>query len=64
MCRRRDDRSTQLALPPRQPRAPDRYLAEFDSRYTTCKLSDTERIDLLVSRTGGRRLMYREPAGA
>jgi len=41
-----------------------RYLAEFDSRYTTCKLSDTEWIDLLVSRTGGRRLMYREPAGA
>jgi transposase-like protein len=42
----------------------DRYLAEFDFRYTTCKLSDTERIDLLVSRTGGRRLMYREPAVA
>jgi transposase-like protein len=41
-----------------------RYLAEFDFRYTTCKLSDTERIDLLVSRTGGRRLTYREPAGA
>jgi transposase-like protein len=41
-----------------------RYLAEFDFRYTTCKLSDTERIDLLVSRAGGRRLMYSEPAGA
>jgi transposase-like protein len=41
-----------------------RYLAEFDFRYTTCKLDDVERIDLLVSRTGGRRLTYREPAGA
>jgi len=40
----------------------DRYLAEFDFRYTTCKMSDTERIDLLVSRVGGRRLMYRQPA--
>jgi transposase-like protein len=41
-----------------------RYLAEFDFRYTTCKLSDVERIDLLVSQTGGRRLMYRQPVGA
>jgi transposase-like protein len=39
-----------------------RYLAEFDFRYTTCKLSDTERIDLLVSRVAGRRLTYRQPA--
>lgn len=42
----------------------DRYLAEFDFRFSTCKLSDVERIDLLVSRVGGRRLMYSEPAGA
>ncbi|HXW59832.1 MAG TPA: IS1595 family transposase [Solirubrobacteraceae bacterium] len=42
----------------------DRYLAEFDFRYTTCKLSDTERVDLLVGRVGGRRLMYRQPAAA
>ncbi len=41
-----------------------RYLAEFDFRFSTCKLSDVERIDLLVSRVGGRRLMYSEPAGA
>ncbi len=41
-----------------------RYLAEFDFRFSTCKLTDVERIDLLVSRVGGRRLMYSEPAGA
>jgi transposase-like protein len=40
-----------------------RYLAEFDFRFSTCKLTDVERIDLLVSRVGGRRLMYSEPAG-
>ncbi len=39
----------------------DRYLAEFDFRYSTRKLTDIERIDQLVSQTGGRRLMYREP---
>ena len=42
----------------------DRYVAEFDFRFTTCKLSDTERMDILVRRTGGRRLMYRQPAEA
>jgi transposase-like protein len=41
-----------------------RYLAEFDFRYTTCKSTDTERVGMLVSRVGGRRLTYRQPAGA
>jgi transposase-like protein len=39
-----------------------RYLAEFSFRYTYRKESDTERMARLVSRTGGRRLSYREPA--
>jgi transposase-like protein len=42
----------------------DRYLAEFDFRYTTCKQTDTERMNRIISRTTGRRLMYSEPAGA
>lgn len=42
----------------------DRYLAEFDFRFSTKKLSDEEQIDLLVGRVGGRRLMYRQPAEA
>jgi transposase-like protein len=41
-----------------------RYLAEFDFRYTTCKHTDTERMARVVSQTHGRRLMYRQPAGA
>jgi len=32
----------------------ERYLAEFDFRYTTC----TERMDHIVRQTGGRRLTY------
>jgi len=39
-----------------------RYLAEFDWRYTTCKLSDTERMQGLIGSVTGRRLMYRQPA--
>jgi hypothetical protein len=42
----------------------DRYLAEFDWRYTNCKLTDTERVGVLIDRTGGRRLTYREPVEA
>jgi transposase-like protein len=42
----------------------DRYLAEFDFRFTTCKMSDSERMNRIISRTAGRRLMYREPGGA
>jgi transposase-like protein len=41
-----------------------RYLAEFDYRYTTCKLSDTERMCMLVGKVAGRRLPYRQPVGA
>jgi transposase-like protein len=40
----------------------DRYLAEFDFRFSTCKLSDTERIGRLVGQVAGRRLTYRTPA--
>jgi transposase-like protein len=39
----------------------DRYLAEFDFRFSTCKLSDTERIGKLVGQVAGRRLTYRKP---
>jgi transposase-like protein len=35
-----------------------RYLAEFDFRYSTRKLSDTARMEQLVSQTTGRRLTY------
>jgi transposase-like protein len=42
----------------------DRYLAEFDFRYSTCKQTDTERMNAVIGRVGGRRLMYRQPAGA
>lgn len=38
-----------------------RYLAEFDFRYSTCKRTDTERVELLMGRVAGRRLPYREP---
>jgi transposase-like protein len=37
----------------------DRYLAEFDFRYSTCNLSDAERMDRMIDRMGGRRLVYR-----
>lgn len=36
-----------------------RYLAEFDYRYSTRKLSDTQRMRQVVGRIGGRRLSYR-----
>jgi transposase-like protein len=39
----------------------DRYLAEFDFRYSTCKDTDGERMNRIISRTGGRRLTYRKP---
>jgi len=42
----------------------DRYLAEFDFRYTTCKQTDIERMNRIISRSGGRRLTYRQPAEA
>jgi hypothetical protein len=40
----------------------DRYLAEFDYRHSTCRLTDTERVERLVDQVAGRRLTYREPA--
>jgi len=40
----------------------DRYLAEFDFRHSTCETTDTERVNMLVDRVGGRRLTYRQPA--
>jgi hypothetical protein len=36
-----------------------RYLAEFDFRYTTRKISDTARMERMVTQAGGRRLTYR-----
>jgi transposase-like protein len=39
-----------------------RYLAEFDLRASTCKLTDTERMNVVIGRVGGRRLSYRKPA--
>lgn len=38
----------------------DRYLAEFDYRFSTRKASDTERMNRLLTQVGGRRLQYRE----
>jgi hypothetical protein len=39
-----------------------RYLAEFDFRFTTRKMTDTERLAVLVARVGGKRLTYRPVA--
>ncbi len=36
-----------------------RYLAEFDYRYTTRKLSDSARLERMVDQAGGRRLSYK-----
>ena len=38
-----------------------RYVAEFDFRLSTCKESDSERMQRIVGRAHGRRLTYREP---
>ncbi|MGH9280150.1 MAG: IS1595 family transposase [Acidimicrobiales bacterium] len=35
------------------------YLAEFDFRYSTRKISDTARMERMMDRVGGCRLMYR-----
>ncbi len=37
----------------------DRYLAEFDYRYSTRRLSDSARTQRLFGQVGGRRLTYR-----
>jgi transposase-like protein len=36
-----------------------RYLGEFDFRYSTCKWTDTERMELLINRLDGKRLSYK-----
>jgi hypothetical protein len=42
----------------------DRYLAEFDFRFSTCKATDTERVGMPAGRVGGRRLTYCQPGEA
>lgn len=37
----------------------DRYLAEFDYRYSTRTMKDSMRVDDLMTRVAGRRLAYR-----
>ncbi len=37
----------------------DRYLAEFDYRYTTRKMGDTARMERLMGQVGGKRLTYK-----
>lgn len=39
-----------------------RYLAEFDFRFTTRKMSDSERTRLAIQRSEGKRLRYRATA--
>ena len=41
-----------------------RYLTEFDFRWTTRKLADVERAELLLAGAKGKRLTYRQPADA
>lgn len=41
-----------------------RYLGEFDFRYSTRGLSDTERMEQMVAQTDGVRLSYRPLVGA
>ena len=36
-----------------------RYLAEFDFRYSTCKMTDGDRLQKMVDQTAGRRLTYK-----
>lgn len=36
-----------------------RYLAEFDFRYSTCKMQDSERLQTMVNQSAGRRLSYK-----
>jgi hypothetical protein len=41
-----------------------RYLAEFDFRHNTRKMSDAERGDELLKGAVGKRLMYHQPREA
>ena len=36
-----------------------RYLAEFDYRYTTRRITDEARLRRLMGQTGGKRLTYK-----
>jgi transposase-like protein len=36
-----------------------RYLAEFDFRYSTCKMNDGDRLQKMIDQVPGRRLTYR-----
>jgi transposase-like protein len=38
-----------------------RYVTEFDFRYSTCKLADSERMAKIIAGTTGRRLTYVKP---
>jgi len=40
-----------------------RYLAQFDYLWSTCRLSDTARLERLMGRVAGRRLTYRPLRG-
>jgi len=40
-----------------------RYVAEFDFRYSTCKMTDSERLQKMVNQAQGRRLSYRPLKG-
>lgn len=39
----------------------DQYLREFDFRYNVRRENDTDRVDLAVKKTGGKRLMLKQP---
>jgi len=41
-----------------------RYLAEFDFRYSTCKMSDSARMARIVEQAEGRRLTYKRVTAA
>jgi transposase-like protein len=41
----------------------NRYLSEFDFRYNSREVSDSERRDLAISQVGGKRLKYRDSCG-
>ena len=39
-----------------------RYLVEFDFRYSHRKISDAERAQIALQNVGGKRLTYRRPS--
>jgi transposase-like protein len=41
-----------------------RYLSEFDFRLSTCKMSDTARMERIIDQAEGRRLTYRRVTAA